>query len=274
MNTRFTPTIGSGKLHIGHFVNLLANWMAAKQTGGTMHLVADACQVDLTRMGIDQNIVRSNRDVISILMPRQDLVWYFQNNDTLVRRMLEHRLGVENVRRLPVYSEHFYLMALDFLLGVDTLVRGADWRDESANQISAFCLGLMHRRRVPIYYHPLVSFHGQKISKSNNQDHLSLEYFLRNLRISPISLAVYVTGLLERRPVTLEETLSYHERFDVANMAHEPLDFHERDLVETHLSLERSLTAERMETGYLHWISHPEHSKSGAAAGVTQAVGT
>lgn len=255
MITRFTPTIGSGKLHIGHFVNLLSNWLAARKTGGAMRLVADACQVDLTRMGIDQNIIRSNRDILALLLPDQPIMWYFQNNADLVQRMLEDRLGVERVRRLPVYSEHFHLMALDYLLGVDTLIRGTDWRDEAVNQVSAFCLGLMRGERVPIYYHPLVSYHGQKISKSNNQDHLSLEYFLRTIRVSPVSLAVYVTGLLEGRPVTLEETLTYHQRFDVAKMPQGPLDFHERDLVETHLALEASHTAEELEAGYARWIS-------------------
>lgn len=238
MNTRFAPTITYGDLHVGHYLNLLANLYQAKKTGGKMTVVLDNTQLILpSAAGVPKfqefiGYIKANTDVLKLILKDYSPCLLLGDNLPTIHALLEHRLGKEEVERLPIYSDHFYLMAFDYLIGVDAIIRGADWHNETFKDMSIFALEQMHQKEVFAAVHPLMTEGGEKIGKSRMQEKVSLKYLIKQLCVHPLSIVLYVTNMMNGEPVGPESILEYHQQFSIESACDKTYEYRESDLLE------------------------------------------
>tara|TARA_Y100000310_G_scaffold340961_1_gene438538 strand:- start:10569 stop:11342 length:774 start_codon:yes stop_codon:yes gene_type:complete len=239
--TRFMPTISDGHLHMGHLVNLYINFFYAKKHNGKFHVVADQY--------IEAENVKSNMDVLSLLLPGFEIHKFVINEDTKnkLKDKVVESFGERFFKDLPNFGDHFYVALLDYVLGVNAVIRGDDWRHNEANDIHLWVLQELSYCPIITLYHALLfdSKKSQdKISKSHPAKESMLEY-LMCLSVDRVSLLLYALRAITKQNILLNELPEFYKKFSICNI----LSFSKLDIYNVNEVVDLDKELKRNNTG-------------------------
>jgi len=247
------PTVSDGHLHMGHLVNLYINFFYAKKHNGIFHVVADLYK--------DEENVKSNMDVLDLLLPGFKVNKLELNEDTknkLKNKVIES-FGDRFFTDLPNFGVHFYVALLDYVLGVNAVIRGEDWRYNDANDLHLWVLQELSHCPIITLYHALLfdsTKYQDKISKSNPIKESSLKYLIC-LPVDRVSLLLYVLRAIAKQNILLDELPGYYKKFSICNiLSFSKLDIYDIDqLVDLDRKLKIDNTGSKLSEIYKGTIS-------------------
>ena len=199
--TRFCPTIHSGPFHVGHILNYMANTLYAQKHDGNCYFAPEAPYFlgpnRLVSNTFENLKISANFGMIdgrNVCVPfitnglksgRQNVINAVSASaQTPFIRFLLERLKIvpETDDKHDSFSngENFEVAINDFLMGITTLIRGRDLSVDHQKGLHTIFLQSKHEMwldflnkkggkdiKIKKYFHPLISYNHEKISKSN-----------------------------------------------------------------------------------------------------------
>lgn len=234
---RFAPTENASGIHVGHLINLFVNLFYVKQKGGKLCVRIDRCG-SIIEMAQRQALYENMVDSIRIFLPDVRIFCcYFDLDRQLFFKIVQDKTGID-LYHLKKNQERQQVEAavLDYLQGVNVIIRGKDWQADSflgqkglglCDYIYRSVLQDLLGRKLFYRYSPILTVDGLKMSNSiRNQLSIEIEQDFEKL-----GWLLYIVSLLEGELLSIEDLLGYENRFDIDRVCMQETVAHDDELV-------------------------------------------
>lgn len=192
--TRFCPTIFNGQLHVGHIYNYIANLFYAKKYDGHCYFAPEGAFFlgpnRLVKQTSDNMKIAENFCISTGRNVCLPLVYNLLNHSSAQTPYLKYILkDLEAIPDSDDRNDHFgngescEVAVNDFIIGTTTIIRGRDLSAKHQKNIHSVFQQSKHEMwldylnkksgngiNVKIYFHPLLTYYNNKISKSNGKE--------------------------------------------------------------------------------------------------------